>query len=389
MIDADFRQLDELQAKGGSNAVFDWLCQTLRERQEFHKLFDVRMIRKKMSLGLVVSRPTTLEDVPAEHRKDVEAAYVDAAREAGELFLRDGDIPAAWMYLQVIREPEKVREAIDRLPIRNENDEAQEEIMRLALFERVHPVKGVQMMLHTHGMCNTITSLDQVMPGLNFEQRRACAQVMVRELYSELRETVLRHVQQRIPTLAPSVSLKELVMARPWIFEGGNYHTDVSHLNSVVRFARSLAPECEEMKLALELCDYGRQLDEPLRYPGEPPFEDFYEAHRHFFQILLDQDRPTSLGYFREKLAAEPDERDRPILAYVLVDLLTRVGQLDEAVDVAAEYLAGLGDDAAFSVAELCARANRFDRLKQISRTKEDLVGYAAALIQEQKGRSD
>ena len=285
------------------------------------------------------------------------------------------------MYLQVIREPAKVKEAIDKLPPKDESDDRSQEIVRVALYERVHPVKGVQMLLRTNGMCNTITSLDQVMPSLSAEQRRECSQVMVRQLYDDLTETVRRHVQKRIPTIDPRASLRELVTGRDWLFEGGNYHADVSHLNSVVRFARSLEPTSAELKLALELCEYGRQLDAPLRYPGEPPFEDFYEAHKQFFRVLLDQD-DLALDYFRQKLTNEPDERDKPLLAYVLVDLLMRVGRLEEAVDVAATYLANLGDEVGFSLSELCAEANRFDRLKEVAREKGDLVGYAAALVQ-------
>jgi hypothetical protein len=211
---------------------------------------------------------------------------------------------------------------------------------------------------------------------------------MVWELHQELTETVRRHVQQKIPTIDPTASLAELIAGRDWIFEGGNYHTDVSHLSSVVRFARALEGPDEELKLALDLCEYGRHLDGPLQYPGEPPFEDFYEAHRHFFRVLLDQDRDAALEYFRQKLADEPDEHDKPLLAYVLVDLLMRAERLDEAVEVAAQYLSNLGDDVGFSLADLCAEAGRFDRLKEVTRENNDLVGYAAALVQSTQPQS-
>ena len=389
MSDADFQQIEDLQASGGSDAVFDWLFDALRERKEYHKLFDAHLIRKKQSLGLSVARPTSLEDVPSDLRKEVEETYIAAARDVGQAFLADGDISSAWMYLQVIREPDAVKAAIEDLPIRQEPDEQAEEVTRIALFDRVHPLKGVERMLKSHGMCNTITSLDQAMPSLSAEQRRECAKVMVRELYDELTETVRRHVQQRIPTIEPQSDLGELVTGRDWLFEGGNYHTDVSHLNSVVRFARSLEGADDEMKLALHLCKYGHQLDEPLRYPGEPPFEDFYDAHQHFFQALLAEDPEPGLGYFRKKLADEPDEQDKPLLAYVLVDLLMRVDRLDEAVDVAASHLTKLGDDVGFSFAELCDEAKRFDRLQQVCKEQDDLVGYAAALTRSSAGDSD
>jgi hypothetical protein len=184
-----------------------------------------------------------------------------------------------------------------------------------------------------------------------------------------------------MPTIEPDASLGELLRGREWLFEGGNYHIDVSHLSSVIRFARSISPPAHELDLARELCEYGSQLHAQLQYAGEPPFADFYTAHRHFFQIVLGEDVEKSLDYFRRQLADEPDERDKPLLAYVLVDLLVRSGKLEEAVDVAAQHLTGIGPDAGFSFAELCVEAGRLSRLAEVARAQNDLVGYAAALV--------
>ena len=90
----------------------------------------------------------------------------------------------------------------------------------------------------------------------------------------------------------------------------------------------------------------------------------------------------TGARYFRDKLAAEPDEHDRPYLAVVLVDLLCRIDRLDEAVDVAEEHLKQLDDSSGFSFAELCEEAGRFDALARVAREKGDAVTYVAALIQ-------
>ncbi len=381
MSEADYTQLEELSASEGPDAALDRLIELLREQKAYHKLFDATLIRKKQSLGLPLSRPTSFDDVPEEHRKEVEDAYVEAAREIGKLFIADGDIPSAWMYLQVIREPEPVAEAIDALPIASDYDEASENVMQIALFERVHPLKGVKMILRSHGMCNTITSLDQAMGNLSVEQRSDCAKIMVQELYRDLTESVRRQVQEKMPLIEPSASLRELLTGRDWLLEGGNYHIDVSHLSSVVRFARSIESPADELDLVLQLCDYGERLDSQLQYPGEPPFEDFYPAHRYFFHVILGKDVDTALAYFRQKLDDEPDEHDKPLLAYVLVDLLVRSKQLDEAVEVAAEHLTGLGNDVGFSFAELCADAGRLDRLAEVMRDKEDIVGFAAALL--------
>ncbi len=381
MSDQEFADFEELATKGGATAVFDRLVETLREQKAFHKLFDARLIQKKHSLGLPLARPTSFDDVPQEHRAEIEETYVSAAREAGEAFLADGDIPSAWMYLQVIREPEKVAEAIEAIQVTGDFDEQQEQVMQIALFERVNPVKGVQMMLRSHGICSTITSLDQAMGNLSAEERQDCVKVMVRQLYEDLTENVRRQVQERIPTIEPNASLHDLLRGRDWLLEGGNYHIDVSHLSSVVRFARSIEPAAEELGMAVQLCEYGTRLDAPLQYPGEPPFEDFYPAHRQFFRVVLEDDADSGLEYFREKLANEPDEQDKPMLAYVLVDLLMRAKRLDEAVDVAAACLTGLGPDAGFSFAELCAQAGRLGRLQEVAREQGDLVGFVAALV--------
>jgi len=381
MSATDYEQLLELQQSGDPEAVLDRLIETLRAEKQYHRLFDARLLKRKFELNLPLNRPSSLQDVPQDLRAQVEETYVDAAREVGELLLAGGDIPAAWTYLQVIREPNKVAEAINQMPVEGGGDERFEEIMQIALYQGVNPLKGVQMMLRSHGTCSTITALDQILPNLTQEQRQACAKQMVRTLYDDLLESVRRHVQDRLPTLEPGLSLKELIAGRDWLFEGGGYHVDVSHLNAVVRFARSIDAPAEELDLAQQLADYGSKLDPKLQYGGEPPFDDFYPAHIQFFNIVLGRDVDAALGYFRDKLAHEPDERDRPLLAYVLVDLLIRAKRLDEAVDIAAEYLANLGEDASFSFAELCVEADRMDVLQRVTRERDDPVGFVGALL--------
>jgi hypothetical protein len=383
MADSLFDELPTL-VQQQPQAALDRLIETLRQQRRYHKLFDARLLKRKAELGLPVSRPASLSDVPKDLRKPVEETYIDAAREVGQRFLEAGDIPSAWMYLQVIREPEPVRQAIDALPLPNQSDDQAEQIARIALFEGVHPTKGVQMLLKLHGTCSTITSLDQAMGNLSQADRQACAKVMVRDLYRDLRDNVERDVQRRIAVLPPGASLRELITGRDWLFEGGNYHIDVSHLSSVVRFARSIESG-EELDLALQLAEYGGRLDPQLQYGGDPPFDDFYPAHQAFFRALLDQEREQALGYFRDKLAHEPDERDKPLLAYVLVDLLMRCGRMDEAVDVASRYLTNLSEEVSISFFDLCVEAGRFDVLLKVLREQDDPVAYAAALVAQQR----
>lgn len=383
MPETPFEQLEALKSSAGNVAVCDRLIDSLRDSGEFHKLFDAQLLKKKFELGLPLSRPASLQDVPEEHRKAVEEVYRASAREVGQLFLQRGDIPSAWMYLQVIREPDSVRQALEALPDAMDDYEKLEPILQIALHQGVHPTKAIRLMLNAHGTCSTITSLDQAMHQLNARQRSECAKLMVRSLYQDLQGSVRRHVESRISMLDPDLTLRALLAGRDWIFESGNYHVDVSHLNSVVRFARSIEAPSEELELALQLAEYGARLDPQLQYGGDPPFDAFYPAHIQFFRAVLDKNRADALQYFRDRLQQEPDEVDRPLLAYVLVDLLMRCDRLAEAVEVASRYLANLNEDVSISFDELCTKAKRMDALKQARQQAGDLVGFASALLRE------
>ncbi len=372
---------------GDAKALFERLAAQLKADKDYHKLFDSRLMQRKYELGLPLVKPASLSDVPDSLRKTVEETYVAAAREAGELFLKDGDLPAAWMYYQVIREPQPVADAIEALPNNLEYTKV-DEILQIALYQGVNPVKGIQMMLKAHGTCSTITAFDQATANLSPEQRQDCAKVMVRSLYGDLRESVQSSVQKRMALLPPGGSLRELMTGRDWLFEGGNYHIDVSHLNSVVRFARTIEPPAEELDMALQLAEYGSHLDPQLQYGGEPPFDEFYAAHAKFFRVLLDKGRADALQYFQDRLDQEPNEEDKQFLAYVLVDLLMRSNQLEPAVTLAAKYLANLNSDARVSFAELCQKAGRLDVWKQVCREQYDLLGFTAAILADQKTES-
>ena len=66
-------------------------------------------------------------------------------------------------------------------------------------------------------------------------------------------------------------------------------------------------------------------------------------------------------------------------------------GELDAAIDVAAEHLAGLPDSALAcpSVAQLCQRAGEPERLARIARDHGDLVTFTAALLQSRLWQAD
>ncbi|MFO1041284.1 MAG: hypothetical protein U0941_05825 [Planctomycetaceae bacterium] len=377
-----FAQLQEQFKAGGSNAVFDQLAATLREQKDYHKLFDALCARKKHELGAPLHRPTSLDDVPAGKRDEFEAAYMSAAREVGQLLLADKKLGQAWIYFHAIRDTQPVRDAIDAAPMPREASDESEELIDLGFYKLVHPVKGMQIMLRTHGTCSTITSLDQQFQNLSPEQRAQCAAILVKSLHGDLLQSIQHEVKQRMPFAPPASTLRELIAGREWLFADNNYHIDVSHLHSTVRFARSLSPENAELKLALDLAEYGSQLSEQFQYAGEAPFVEFYPAHIQFFKFLLNDNRETAQAYFQQQLDREPDASDQALIAYVMVDLMARTNQLEQALPLAEKYLVKADPDFAAAFAELCQQAGRFDVLMRSAEERGDLLTYATALVQ-------
>jgi hypothetical protein len=100
-----------------------------------------------------------------------------------------------------------------------------------------------------------------------------------------------------------------------------------------------------------------------------------------YLQALLGIDADAALERFRAKLSPEPDPYG-DIAAQTLVNLLVRLDQLPEAIDLAEERLAGIPLDRLICPGplELCERAGDFARLQSIALKTNNRIAYAAAL---------
>lgn len=378
MSDATFDDLQAIQQKQGPAATIEHLISVLGREKRFHALFDSLLMKRRFELGLPLTRPTSLKDIPDSLRDDFEKYYVDRARDVGNLLLKEGLIAQAWNYFRAINEPQPVADAIEALPDEGPVDD---ELVELALFQGVAPIKGLKLFLGSHGTCSTITALDQQFLQMPVEVRTGCAKALVSKLYSDVRSNVEHDVLRRQPLTPPGQSLRELITGKEALFADDSYHIDVSHLNAVVRFGRSLNPTDPELDQVLQLAQYGSRLAQHYQYAGNPPFEEFYPAHIQFFKALLGQDQEQALAYFRNKLGEDVTDTDNQLTAYVLVDLLQRLGRSDEALELACKYLAESGEEFGLSLPELCAKSGRFDLLGKMARDRGDLVNYAASLI--------
>lgn len=376
-----FSSLEELSQSSGPDAVIDKLIETERTEKNYHKLFDALLMKKKFEWGLSVTRPTTFEEVPEEKRQEFEEYYVECARDVGRMLIEDGQLAQAWVYFKTIQEYEPMKEALEELSEEAQNLENYDELMDIALYEGAHPLLGVKWLLESHGTCNTITSLDQMMGQFDPQTRHDSAQLMVNHLYNELRSSLEYSIKQSDADLADGLSIRELLTDRDWLFENGNYHIDVSHLNAVVRFARFLNNDDSELKKAIELAEYGSKLDPQLQYGGEPPFNDFYPAHIHYLSVLAGENMEEGFAYFRKEMDNDPDLPDKQLIAYVMVDLMMRIDRLEEAVELAKDYLAEVEDPNGFSFADLCRKAGRPDVLQDIAKAQNDPLRYVFGLV--------
>lgn len=384
-----FTSLEELQQQQSPEAVLDRLIETLTTQKNYHRLFDALLMRKKQSLGIELLLPTSFDNVPEEHKKDFEKAYIDAARQVGALFVEEKQYSDAWLYFQTIQEPELVAEALNSINPRTVPEDKVEELIQVCVYEGANPQKGFEIMLNVNGICNTITVFDQMNAQLKPESREWVARLLVNQLYDDLVQSLQYQVQQKVPMAPPTDDLRELMAGRDWMFEAGSYHIDVSHLNSVVRFARLLPEDDPCLSKVIELCEYGARLDEQFQYPGETPFEEFYPAHLHFFKAFVgdENDRSLAIAYFEKKLDAEPEDDDKQMIAYVLIDLLTRVEQNERAIELAEKHLSQFEDPNTFSFTDLCRETDHLEILQKVARGKGDLVTFAGALIDGQRNQ--
>ncbi len=373
-----FDELETTLRASGPGKMVDQLCQTLRARKDYHGLFYGLLLRKRLELGLPAVQVGKAEDLPKEAVDPYETAIRKAARAVGKLYLAEGDIAGAWPFFRMINELDLIRQAIEK--VTPDDSEAFQRVLEIAWHEAAHPKKGFELLLQRYGICNAITTLGQNFPQ-DREVRQHCVQQLVRSLHAELCDRIAADIQRREGAVPEAKRAKELIAGRDWLFEDEFAHVDVSHLGSIVQFSIHLMP-CEELNLAIDLCEYGAKLPGKLQYGGDPPFEDQYRDYRTYLQALAGINPDDAVAHFRAK--AEKAEPDDTMPAEVFINLLVRLNRHKDAVEAFGRYLAQADARqlACPSLQELCQQAGDYQPLVEISIRRGDLVNYAAGLLQ-------
>jgi hypothetical protein len=373
MDEERFRAVDAILEHGDPATSFDFIIQTFRNDRNYPALMEARLMKKRHELRLPLIQTEQVEAFPLEVQPSYEAAFIEAARETGELFLADGNIERAWPYFRAIGETAPVAAAIERV----QPGEGIEPIIEIAFQQGVHPVKGLELILGQFGMCRAITSFGMyAVP----RGREDCIRLLVRSLHAELVDRLKHVIEQQEGTRPDTDDILALVRDRDWLFGEYAYYVDTSHLMSVLQYTPEMADR-QTLSLVSGLCEYGKRLSSQFQFHGEPPFENICVDYGIYTQVLLGNDVENGIAHFRRKAMECAPEQAGTIPAQVLVRLLVRLGRYEEALEVSLEHLrdAGPSELACPSTLQLCHLAGDHHRLKALAREKGDLLSYAAA----------
>jgi hypothetical protein len=374
MAEEVFRTLDDYVDTGDTAGALEFLIDRFRAAGDVRQFFEAKLMKKRFELGLPLIQADSSSEIPAHLRDDYERGMIGAAREAGTLALEHEDIPRAWPYFRAIGESAPVVEAIERA----QPGDSADEIINIAFVEGVHPAKGLELILHQHGMCRAITSFGMY-PARN--GRAECIALLVRSLHAEVVERMAGAIESQEGQRPPGNNLTELMAGRDWLFGEYDTYVDTSHLTSLLPYAVEVS-EPGTLQLMHELCVYGQRLSSMFQLRGQPPFENPFVDYGEYILAVLGVDVEDRLLHFRKKAGeCDPDEMGTAP-AELLVNLAVRLGRFDEALQASTDYLTG---DEQFelscpSMLKLCSLAKDYRRLRELAMDRGDLLSYVAAL---------
>ncbi len=373
-----FDQLQKDMRQQGPVAALDSLAKQLSTDGNYHELFDVRLMQARHRLGLPIIVTKGLDDLPEPQRSQVEAAYLDACREVGHELLKK-DVRQAWMYLRPLGDKKIVADALRKL----DTEEDYDTIIELSIYEGIAPRLGFELLIERQGTCNAISTFDAEMNQRSKEDRQAVAALLVERLHHDLTLSLRTDIQRQEGSNPAECTIAELCADRDWLFANDNYHIDTSHLSSVMRFA-IVVDDPAVLRKAIDLAAYGCHLSPQLQYPGDPPFENLYPSSSLFFHALLGEQLDKALPHF-EAIATREAEENNPGPAEIYVGLLARLGRWGEALDASARLIpAGTQRSGlAPSLLEMAHFGQQYDRMQRVARERSDIVGFAAALVEQ------
>jgi hypothetical protein len=389
-----FATLAATASAQGTQAMLDRLAESLRERHRWHALFDLRLLQARVALDLPATGDIGTLDEATRERLD--QASLAACREVGWPLLEEGHVAAGWMYLRAAAEPAEVSRRLAALAsTATEDDEAAaarlQEIVHVALWEGVDPAVGIRLVIESQGTCNAITAYEQAVARLPANRQHGAAAVLLDHLHHEVFTALAADLDRRglVPAerIAAATSIVELLEAAGGLRDDPSFHVDVSHLQSVLRFAR-ICTEQPVLEKAAELAAYACRLPEEVTYPGDPPFGDVGEASRLFYAALLGRDVEEAVDFFSRAAAPGQVQPGDTLPADTLTYLLWRLDRPAEALQAALARPSESGVPSMFQAAgmlpsliDLAIEGHAVEALRDACRHRGDEITFAATYL--------
>lgn len=379
MSDSLFEQLQASMENGGVDAVLEQLITGLKEEKKYHELFEALKMQVRHSIGLPLLYGESGDELEESQRTALEDGLINACRQVGMGLLEEGRISEGYMYMRPVGDRQAVKELLDQVEAGDNNID---ELVEVLLQEGVDVERGFQIVLDSYGTCNSITTYETVVAHKSKTDQRKVAQLLLDHVHTELLNNVKSDIAQRSESEPKETTLESLVADREWLFGEHAYHIDTTHLASTTRFSRILEEEAS-LRKALDLTYYGRMLNSQFQYEGDEPFTDIYPDHALYYQALLGENIEEALTHFKRKANDVPRNQWGTLAVEVYIDLLNRVGRIDEAIAATAELIqpgertGGLAP----SLLELCEAKGDYSQLVESCRGANDVLGFATGLM--------
>jgi hypothetical protein len=369
-----FAAVDAALKAGSPAEALDMLAREFHQRGRYDLLFEARGMAKRLELGLPLIQTASSSSFPDDVRPAYEEAVVAAAREAGELYLQAGNIPAGYRYMRAIGDVAPVAAAIDGA----EPGDDVEDVIAIAFQHGVHPSKGLQLILQRHGICRAITAFGMQGAEANREQ---CIALLVSAVHAEILARMTRAIEQQEGAAPTETSLPALMNGRDWLFGEWDYYVDTSHLTSVISYCSEVT-DTRTLRLLDELCEYGCRLSPNFAFKGEPPFENGYVDFGCYVKALLGIDADSQIQHFYRK-AVDAGADSGTEAAQILVSLLARLERHQEALEAFSRFLSN--EDPTYlrcpTAMQLSHAAADYGRMRENARERGDVLSYTAAAL--------
>jgi hypothetical protein len=367
-----FTALEPFLKTGDCAGGLDFLISHFHGTGDFRSLFEAKLMKKRLELGLPLIQTDSFAGHSPEIRSAYDAAMIEAAREAGTLALASGGIAQAWPYFRAIGEPEPIVEAIDR----TQPGDSADQIINIAFREGVHPVKGLQLILDHHGMCQAITAFGMYA----VEKGRAeCIGLLVRSLHSEVVKRMANVIEQQEGSRPEAATITALMAGRDWLFGEYDYYVDTSHLLSLLPYSLEVT-DFGTLELLHDLCEYGKHLSPMFQSRGQSPFDQPYVDYDEYILALMGDKVDDRIAHFKRKVTESDPNEVGTAPAQVLVNFAVRLGRPEQALEVSLEHLADMDPSELTcpTTLQLCSLAKDYDRLSQLARSRGDVLSYLA-----------